>query len=268
MEQRLCSTGVRALANDRKPVLIVGGAQGIGREVAERFLKEGHRVAVSDIDDQGLSRLKKQHPQLLTFQADVSSWESVQQLMSAAERELGGIHHLVYSAGMTKSLPFLEVDFSLWKKTLAVNLYGLFYCIKALAPYLCERQEGSIVIIGSGSAITGSGGGIQYYTSKAGAFGLMRSLVKELGSYHVRINVIAPRVIESQMLDTLYPTEEEKRQLQALIPIGRLGQPEDIAGLTLFLTNDEGSYLHGQIILLDGGRTYQPKYTEEKKAES
>ncbi|BDC54505.1 short-chain dehydrogenase [Bacillus altitudinis] len=260
--------GVRALANQQKPVLIVGGAQGIGKEIAQRFLKEGHRVAVSDIDEQGLSLLKQQHPQLLTFQADVSSWESVQQMTSAAERELGGIGHLVYSAGMTKSLPFLEVDFSLWKKTLAVNLYGLFYCIKALAPYLCERKEGSVVIIGSGSAITGSGGGIQYYASKAGAFGLMRSLVKELGSHHVRINVIAPRVIESQMLDTLYPTELEKSQLRSLIPIGRLGKPEDIAGVTLFLASDEGSYLHGQILLLDGGRTYQPKYSEGKRAES
>ncbi|MEH7802546.1 SDR family oxidoreductase, partial [Bacillus pumilus] len=93
------------------------------------------------------------------------------------------------------------------------------------------------------------------------------SLVKELGAHHVRINVIAPRVIESQMLDTLYPTEVEKRQLQSLIPVGRLGRPDDIAGLTLFLTSDEGSYLHGQIILLDGGRTYQPKYTEGKRAE-
>ncbi|UUD43811.1 SDR family oxidoreductase [Bacillus pumilus] len=268
MEQRLCLMEVRALANHQKAVLIVGGAQGIGKEIAERFLKEGHRVAVSDIDEQRLSFFKKQHPQLLTLQADVSSWESVQQMMSAAARELGGIDHLVYSAGMTKSLPFLEVDFSLWKKTLAVNLYGLFYCIKASAPYLCERQEGSMVIIGSGSAMTGSGGGIQYYASKAGAFGLMRSLVKELGTHHVRINVIAPRVIESQMLDTLYPTEEEKRQLQSLIPVGRLGKPEDIAGLTLFLASDEGSYLHGQIILLDGGRTYQPKYTEGKRAES
>lgn len=267
MVQRLCLMGVRVLANDQKSVLIVGGAQGIGKEIAERFLKEGHRVAVSDIDEQGLSLLKKQHSQLLTFQADVSSWESVQQMISAAERELGGIAHLVYSAGMTKSLPFLEVDFSLWKKTLAVNLYGLYYCIKASAPYICERQEGSIVVIGSGSAITGSGGGIQYYASKAGAFGLMRSLVKELGAHHVRINVIAPRVIESQMLDTLYPTEVEKRQLQSLIPVGRLGKPEDIAGLTIFLTSDEGSYLHGQIILLDGGRTYQPKYTEGERAE-
>lgn len=267
MARRLCLMGVRALAN-QKPVLIVGGAQGIGKEIAERFLKEGHQVAVSDIDKKGLSLLKTQYPQLLTFQADVSSWESVQKMISAAERELGGIAHLVYSAGMTKSLPFLEVDFSLWKKTLAVNLYGLYYCIKALTPYMCERQEGSVVIIGSGSAITGSGGGIQYYASKAGAFGLMRSLVKELGSHHIRINVIAPRVIESQMLDTLYPTVEEKRQLQSLIPIGRLGKPEDIAGLTLFLTRGEGSYLHGQILLLDGGRTYQPKYTEGKRAES
>lgn len=268
MAWRLCLMGVRVLANDQKPVLIVGGAQGIGKEIAERFLKEGHQVAVSDIDEKGLSLLKTQYPQLLTFQADVSSWESVQQMISAAERELGGIAHLVYSAGMTKSLPFLEVDFSLWKKTLAVNLYGLYYCIKALAPYMCERQEGSVVIIGSGSAITGSGGGIQYYASKAGAFGLMRSLIKELGSHQIRINVIAPRVIESQMLDTLYPTVEEKRQLQSLIPIGRLGKPEDIAGLTLFLTRREGSYLHGQMILLDGGRTYQPKYTEGKRAES
>ncbi|MGE6631068.1 SDR family NAD(P)-dependent oxidoreductase [Bacillus sp. NPDC077027] len=252
--------GVKVLGNLKKPVLIVGGAQGIGREIAERFLRDGHCVAVADIDEKGLSSFKEKHPSLLTFQVDVSSWESVSQMIASAELESGGIHTLVYSAGMTRSLPFLDVDFSLWKKTLAVNLHGLFYSIKALTPYLFKRKEGSMIIIGSGSAITGSGGGIQYYASKAGAFGLMRSLVKELGRHQIRMNVIAPRVIESQMLDVLYPTKQDKEKLMDLIPIGRLGKPEDISELTTFLSSDAASYIHGQILLLDGGRTYQPKY--------
>ena len=105
MAWRLCLMGVRVLANVQNQFSSLAEPKG-SEEIAERFLKEGHQVAVSDIDEKGLSLLKTQYPQLLIFQADVSSWESVQQMISAAERKLGGIAHLVYSAGMTKSLPF------------------------------------------------------------------------------------------------------------------------------------------------------------------
>jgi 3-oxoacyl-[acyl-carrier protein] reductase len=185
---------------------------------------------------------------------DASSWESVSQLAKDVRNQFEQIDLLVYSAGITKKINFAEIEWNLWKKTMAVNLHGLFYSLKACFPML--KVGGSVVIIGSGSAITGTGGGIQYTASKGGAFGIMRSLVPELGKKKININVVAPRVIESDMLDVLYPTEESKDQLRKLIPIGRLGTPADISSVVKYLSSKEAQYIHGQIILLDGGRTY------------
>ena len=243
-------------------VLVIGGAAGIGREIALDFAKKGHQVAVADIDQSALNTMIQQSSVEQNFHAfyvDVSSWESVLEMGRRVIEKLGHIHTLVFSAGITKRLRLEEVDWALWKKTMAINLHGLFFSIKVMSSYMMERKEGSIVIIGSGSAITGSGGGIQYYASKGGAFGLMRSLVKELGSYGININVIAPRVIQSQMLDALYPTDESKQAIMNEIPIGRLGKPSDISGLVQYVSAKEAKYIHGQILVLDGGRTYQGK---------
>lgn len=243
-------------------VLVIGGAAGIGREISLDFANKGHQVAVADIDRSALDTMIQQssaEQNLHVFDVDVSSWESVSEMARQVIEKFGHIHTLVFSAGITKKLSLDEVDWALWKKTMAINLHGLFFSIKAVTPYMIERKEGSIVIIGSGSAITGSGGGIQYYASKGGAFGLMRSLVKELGSSGINVNVVAPRVIQSQMLDSLYPTEESKQAIINEIPIGRLGKPSDISELVQYISAKEANYIHGQILMLDGGRTYQGK---------
>ncbi|WP_309297412.1 SDR family NAD(P)-dependent oxidoreductase [Lysinibacillus piscis] len=230
-------------------MLVIGGAAGIGKQIAEDFAQDGHQTIVADI--QPLNDSLMHH----CF-VDTSSWDSVHEMASYVLQTFGKIDVLVYSAGITKRVALEETSWELWQKTMAINLHGLFYSIRAIAPAMMKQRSGSIVIIGSGSAITGSGGGIQYYTSKGGAFGLMRSLVKELGEHGITINVIAPRVIESQMLDSLYPTEEAKQVVIDQIPIGRTGTPMDISELTRFLASEQATYIHGQILLLDGGRTY------------
>jgi 3-oxoacyl-[acyl-carrier protein] reductase len=251
---------VRVL-HKKNTVLVIGGAAGIGREIVVDFAQKGYYVAVADINLNALDQLihELNEPNVFPFEVDVSSWESVKTMVHQVIEKFEKLDIVVFSAGITKLLKLNEVDWSLWKKTMAINLHGLFYSIKAAAPYMMEQKSGSIIIIGSGSAITGSGGGIQYYASKGGAFGLMRSLVTELGQHGVNINVIAPRVIESQMLDVLYPTNEAKDQLRSLIPIGRFGTPADISGMVDYLSKDESKYIHGQILLLDGGRTYKGK---------
>lgn len=241
-------------------VLVIGGAAGIGRQIALDFARKGCCVAVADIDQSALMAMtqeKETKYKIHGFQTDVSSWDSVAEMTKQVIEKIGRIDTLVFSAGITKKLTLEEIDWALWKKTMAVNLHGLFFSIKAITPHMIEREKGSIIIIGSGSAITGSGGGIQYYASKGGAFGFMRSLVKELGEHQININVIAPRVIESQMLDSLYPTDELKQAVVDKIPIGRLGKPADISELVQYLSSVKADYIHGQIFLLDGGRTYQ-----------
>lgn len=241
----------------KKNILIVGGASGIGKEIALHFAADKHQVAVADINKQSLNQLVSENGEnnLIPFEVDAGSWESVETLADNIKKRFGTIHTLIYSAGITKSISFLEIDWAVWQKTMAVNLYGLFYTIKSVYPVL--ERGGSIVIIGSGSAITGTGGGIQYSASKGGAFGLMRSLVQHLGNNYININVVAPRVIESDMLDILYPTEQSKDQLKKDIPIGRLGTPKDVCQMVKFLSSKEGKYIHGQILLLDGGRTFK-----------
>ena len=241
----------------KKNIVIIGGASGIGKEIALHYAADKHQVAVADINKQSLDQLVVESGQgtLIPFEADASSWESIELLAEQIKKRFGTIHTLVYSAGITKSISLLEMDWAVWQKTMAVNLHGLFYSIKFIYPLI--ESGGSIVIIGSGSAITGTGGGIQYTASKGGAFGLMRSLVQELGNNHINIHVVAPRVIESDMLDILYPTEQSKAELKKAIPIGRLGTPIDVCQAVKYLSSEEGKYVHGQIVLLDGGRTYK-----------
>lgn len=240
-----------------KNIVVIGGASGIGKQIALDFAVEGNNVAVADINEELMKQMIKDNRQeknILPFVLDASSWRSMEHFTQQLGDKIGKVHTLVYSAGITKRLKFSEIDWHTWKKTMAVNLHGLFYSIKAIGPLI--KNGGSIVIIGSGSAITGSGGGIHYSSSKGGAFGLMRSIVKEFGKSGINVNVVAPRVIESDMLDTLYPAAESKQQLKMEIPIGRLGTPTDISSLVKFLCREDAHYIHGQILLLDGGRTY------------
>lgn len=241
-----------------KNILVIGGASGIGREIALNFARDGHQVAVADINKKALNQMIAESglsANLFSFEVDTSTWESVESLGKEVQNQLGSIHILIYSAGITRQIKFLDIDWRTWKKTMEVNLHGLYYSIKSVYPLM--EQGGSVVIIGSGSAITGSGGGIHYASSKGGAFGLMKSLVVDLGSHGININVVAPRVIESDMLDVLYPSSNAKEQLKNEIPIRRLGTPGDVSSAVKYLSSDEAKYIHGQIILLDGGRTYK-----------
>lgn len=243
---------------NKKNILIIGGASGIGKEIALDFATEGDHVAVADINRNALNQMITESglsDNLHPFEVDAGSWESMKSLAKEIQEKFGTIHILVYSAGITKTIKFLDIDWTTWKKTIAVNLHGLFYSVKCIKPIM--EPGGSVVIIGSGSAITGSGGGIHYSSSKGGAFGFMRSLVKELGNQNININVVAPRVIESDMLDVLYPTHESKEHLRKEIPIGRLGTPSDVSNAVKYVSSDKGKYIHGQILLLDGGRTYK-----------
>ncbi|GAA4712244.1 SDR family NAD(P)-dependent oxidoreductase [Brevibacillus fulvus] len=242
----------------KRNIVVVGGAAGIGREIARQFARSGDRVAVADINKQAIEELTADSEgSIFGYYVDVSSWESVCHWADDLIRRFPAIDSFIYSAGITNRRPFLEIDWPAWQKTMAVNLHGLFYCLKAVLPLMRQQQGASVVIIGSGSAITGTGGGVHYAASKGGAFGLLRALVAELGRKGIHCNVVAPRVIQSEMLDRLYPDPDDKQKLIDQIPIGRLGQPADIAALVRFLSQQEAQYIHGQIILADGGRTFQ-----------
>jgi len=148
------------------------------------------------------------------------------------------------------------VDEALWDKVIDVNLKGSFLTVKSFLPHIRKSKSGKIIFISSGSAFTGTGGGIHYAASKAGQNAMVLNLAKELGPEGINVNAIAPRVIQTEILDHLYPDQKSRDELLQKIPIRKIGQPEDIAYLASFLASEKAAYVHGQVVLLDGGRTH------------
>lgn len=241
-------------------IVVVGGAAGIGKEIVVDLAERGEHVAVVDRNvEAGRSladELRERGKKATFFSVDVCSWDDCKRMVQEVLNEMGTIDALVHSAGITSRLTFDQVDWDVWKQTVSVNLHGLFHVTKAVAPTMIEARSGKIVIIGSASAISGSGGGVHYAASKGGAFGFTRALAKELGPYGINVNVVAPRVIQSEMLDRLYPTEAAQQALISRIPIGRLGRTDDVSNMVRFLCSHESDYVHGQVLILDGGRTF------------
>lgn len=242
-----------------KVAVVTGAAKGIGRSIAEKFAQAGANAVIVDFDqaagEEAAQQLSQEYAQALFVKADVSAADDLQQVREQVFAIFGRVDVLVINAGISYRHSVEEITIEEWQRVLHINLDGSFYTIKAFYDDFLSNQ-GKIIFVTSGSAITGTGGGAHYASSKAGQHGLMRTISKELGPKGVNVNAIAPRVIQTEILDHLYPDEASRAELLKKIPISRIGQPEDIANLALFLASPESSYIHGQIILADGGRTY------------
>lgn len=246
-----------------KVAVITGAAKGIGKCIGQRMAQEGAAIAILDFDEilgkKTEQDFKKQGVNALFIKTDVSDYDSLKESKNKVIDTFGKVDILVINAGISIKHSIKDISIEEWDKVLKINLSGSFYTVKA---YYSEfenktRDDNSrIIFVTSGSAITGTGGGAHYASSKSGQHGLMRNLSKELGPKGVNVNAIAPRVIVTELFEQLYPTEESKEDLVKKIPIGRFGYPEDIANLACFLASNESSYIHGQIMLMDGGRTY------------
>lgn len=242
-----------------KVAVVTGGAKGIGRAIAKKFAENDYHVVIVDIDQKAGEELANDlssQTKSIFIKADVSSYTDLENVRNKTIEEFGKINTLVINAGISFRHTIDQISVEEWNKVININLNSSFYTIKAFFGDLKEAaEEAKVVFISSGSGITGTGGGAHYAASKSGQHGLMRTVSKELGAYKVNVNAVAPRVIQSDILDHLYPTEESREELVKKIPIGKFGTPEDIANLTYFLSSDDSSYIHGQIILADGGRT-------------
>ena len=187
--------------------------------------------------------------------ADVSDPQALVDAREKVFKEFGCIDILVLNAGVAFANKMNDISFEEWNKTLSINLTGLFNTVKAFYDDF-QTNNGSIVYISSGSALSGTGGGVSYPASKAGGEGLIRGLAKELGPKGVNVNAIAPRLIDTgEMMRVNYPTQESLDAVLQKIPVRRLGTIEDVANLAFFLADPANSYIQGQTILMDGGRT-------------
>jgi len=242
-----------------KVAVVTGAAKGIGKAIARKFAEAGAYTVILDFDQksgiQTAAELSDAFSESVFIQTDVSDPESLKRASDQVLEQFHRVDILVINAGISYLHSIEEISIEEWQRVLRINLDGSFYTLKAFCDHF-EEHAGKVIFITSGSAITGTGGGMHYASSKAGQHGLMRAASKEFGPRGINVNAIAPRVIQTDILDTLYPDEASREELLKKIPLRRIGQPEDIANLALFLASPESSYIHGQIMLADGGRTY------------
>jgi NAD(P)-dependent dehydrogenase (short-subunit alcohol dehydrogenase family) len=238
-----------------KVALVTGAARGIGLAVARRFLAEGWRVALLDIEDELLREAvaglaSPEHT--LALCCDVSDAKAVDAAMQALSARFGRLDALVNNAGVAVFAPLLETSDQDWDRVLAVNLTGPFLCTKAAAPLMREHGGGAIVNITSISAVRASTLRSAYGTSKAGLAHLTKQLAVELASLGIRVNGVAPGPVDTAMAKTVH-TPEIRADYHDAIPLNRYGLEEELAEAVFFLCSDRSSYITGQILAVDGG---------------
>ena len=257
----LLSIQFAAISKNQSPPLIMkvavvtGAARGIGLAISKKFLEEGYRVAILDIDQKTLSQTMKQFfdtNNVLGLECDVSEPDQVDQAVNLVVEEFGRIDVLVNNAGIAEFKPMLETSYEEWSRILAVNLNGPFICTQACAPIMLKNEGGSIVNIASISGLRASTLRIAYGTSKAALMHLTKQQAAELGNKGIRVNAIAPGPVDTAMAKKVH-TADIRSDYHDVIPLNRYGLEEEIADAVWFLCSDSASYINGQIIAADGG---------------
>ena len=248
---------------DNKVVVITGAARGLGQEYARQFARRGAQVVVSDVRacDETLAIIESEGADGLALLADVTSAKSVMKMAEAATKNFGGIDMLVNNAALYGSLtfaPFEQLDEAEWDATMNVNVKGIWQCCKAVLPSMKERGAGSIVNISSLAATYGMPNGLHYTTSKAAVIGATRGLARELGRYNIRVNAVAPNVVNTEATGEVFGDKRDKiiditMSQQA---IRKPLETEDIVGAVLYLCSDHSKLTTGQTIMVDGGTVF------------
>jgi len=238
-----------------KTALVTGGAQGIGREIALLFAREGADLALLDRDAEALEKTRLEAEALgrraLAFAVDVSSAAATQEAVNKIIDSMGKIDILVNNAGIARDTFLLRMSEADWDAVIAVNLKGTFNMTRAVARAMLKKRAGRIINIASVIGLVGNAGQANYAASKAGVIGFTKSVAKELASRGITANAIAPGFIETRMTGVL--SEEVKGKILSGIPLGRYGTPADVANAALFLASGLSSYITGQTIVVDGG---------------
>lgn len=238
-----------------KSAIITGSGRGIGKAIALKLAQHGANIVVSDVDEitgnQTVNEIKDIGVDAIFLKADVSNSDSANNLIEKAIEKFSKIDILVNNAGITRDNLLMRMSEDEWDSVLAVNLKGAYNCIRAATKSLLKQRSGRIVNIASVVGQMGNAGQANYAAAKSGMIGLTKSVAKEFASRGVLVNAVAPGFIQTAMTDKLSDTAKES--LQKLIPLGRLGQPEDVANIVYFLVSDLSNYTTGQVINVDGG---------------
>lgn len=238
-----------------KVAIITGGARGIGKATALRFLAEGASVAIWDIDEvNGIAQSEaagQSGGKCQFYKVNTADLANVQIATDAVMADFGQIDILINNAGITRDASLKKMSPLQWQQVIDVNLTGVFNCTKAVTPYMVERNYGRIVNAASIVALYGNFGQSNYVAAKAGVIGMTKVWAREFGRKGITVNAIAPGFIKTEMVETI--PAEQLSELEMRTPVGRAGQPEDIANAYLFLASDEASFINGVTLSVDGG---------------
>ena len=238
-----------------KVAVVTGAARGLGQAIAVKLAEAGADVALCDLKaewlDETAEKVKALGRRAECYGVNVADGESVTSGVKAVEKDFGKIDVLVNNAGITKDGLLMRMSEDDWDAVLNVNLKGVFLCTKAAMRGMMKQRSGTIVNIASVIGLMGNAGQANYAASKGGVISFSKTVAKELASRNVRCNAVAPGFIRTAMTDKL--DEEVQNKMKELIPLGRFGEPEDIANVVLFLASDASAYVTGQVLSTCGG---------------
>ncbi len=238
-----------------KVALVTGAATGIGAACAKALAREGAAVACASLPTDPtqavVDEINSGGGKAVVKPLNVTDPEWCQRVVDEVASELGGLHVLLNNAGITDDGLFMRMKPESWRKVLSVNLDGVYNMTQPAVKVMVRQREGRIISISSVVGLMGNPGQANYSASKAGIIGLTKSLARELGSRNINVNAIAPGYIQTPMTDRL--TEEQKKALMVNLAIPRLGTPEDIAAVVVFLAGPAGSYITGEVVNVSGG---------------
>ncbi|MGM0582043.1 MAG: 3-oxoacyl-ACP reductase FabG [Bacteroidota bacterium] len=237
-----------------KVAIITGGANGIGKATAQKFIAEGAQVAIWDIvKEKGEQTAQELGNNTKFYQVDTTSFEQVEKAAKQTHQDFGKIDILINNAGITQDATLSKMTIEQWQKVLDVNLNGVFYCTKAISPFMVEQAYGRIVNASSVVGIYGNFGQTNYVATKAGVIGMTKTWAKELGRKGITVNAVAPGFIATEMVKSI--PEKVINMLEGKTPLGRLGEPEEIANAYAFLASEEASFISGTTLNVDGAVT-------------
>ncbi len=241
---------------DGKTALVTGASRGIGRAVALRLAEEGARVAINyagnvKAAEEVKAAIEAAGGTAMLCRADIADSAAVEAMVDSVVKAFGAIDILVNNAGITRDTLLMRMKDEDFERVLDTNLKGVFYCTKAVSKLMMKKRAGRIVNMSSVVGLVGNAGQTNYAAAKAGVIGFSKSAAKELASRGITVNVVAPGFIGTDMTAGL--SEAVKEKALADIPLGKMGEPKDVANAVLFLASDQASYITGQVVNVDGG---------------
>ncbi len=242
-----------------KVAIVTGGAQGIGKGIVERYVKENAKVAIFDIDKDMLeateAEMKSMGGDVMTFTVDVLSKEQIFNAVNAVADKWGHIDILVNDAGICPWADFLEIPEEDWDKVMGINLKGYFLMSQAVGRIMSKQKDGgSIIHMSSVNGLAAEAQIAHYNVSKGGINMLTMSMALELAKYNIRVNAICPGFIDTRLNRSDIENEEWLKEYLKTIPMGRVGKPSDIASAAFFLASDDSAYITGHLLVVDGGQ--------------